>query len=286
MKRREFIQSLLAFLLAGEKFLSAESFNAVEVEGEDPYRITKKALETFGFKNFISRSDVVLVKPNIGWDRKPEQAANTNPYVVKAIVEEAYNAGAKKVLVLDNPCNHPRRTYIRSGIAKAASQAGAEVIYLRDSDLKQVDFKGEFVKKWKVYRQALEVDKIVNVPIVKHHSLARATLGMKNLMGLIGGRRGYLHRNIHVAVVDLAAFFKPHITIIDAYRVLTAHGPQGGNLKDVKLVKKVLITKDIAGADAWGAGVLGLTPQQLPCIAEAEARGLGNRRLRIKRLTV
>ena len=284
MKRREFIQAVMAFLFAGTELFPASTFDAVEATGENPYTLTKRALEAFGFRKYISRADVVLVKPNIGWDRRPEQAANTNPDVVKAIVEEAYNAGARKVLVFDNPCNHPRRTYIRSGIARAASSAGAKVIFLRDSDLKEIDLKGEFLKRWKVYKQALEVDKIINVPIVKHHSLARATLGMKNLMGLIGGNRGYLHRRINTAVVDLAEFFKPTITIIDAYRVLVAHGPQGGNLSDVRLQKKLLVTSNITGADVWGAALLGLTEKDLPCIEEAEKRGLGSKNLRIKKI--
>ena len=284
MKRREFIQAVMAFLFAGTELFPASTFDAVEATGENPYSLTKKALEAFGFNKYISRGDIVLVKPNIGWDRKPQQAANTNPDVIRAIVEETYNAGAKKVLVFDNPCNHPRRTYIRSGIAKAASSAGAKVIFLRDSDLKQVNLKGEFIKNWKVYKQALEVDKIINVPIVKHHSLAKATLGMKNLMGLIGGNRGYLHRKINVAIVDLAEFFKPTLTVIDAYRVLTAHGPQGGNLKDVRLEKRLLVTTNIAGADVWGAKVLGLTEKDLPCIEEAVSRGLGSKALKIKRV--
>lgn len=285
MRRREFIKAIIAGaslpLLAGK---TPVNFNAVEAYGNDPYKITWEALKSFGMKNVASRGEIVLVKPNIGWDRTPEQAANTNPMVVKAIIDAAFEAGAKKVLVLDNPCNAPKRTYYRSGIARVAKQAGAQVIFLRNSHLVNENLRGEFLKEWKVYRQALEVDRIIDVPIVKHHSLARATIGMKNLMGLIGGQRGYLHRYIDTAIVDLTQFFKPTLVVVDAYRVLKAHGPQGGSLKDVVLKKKVLVTRDIVAADYWGAKLLGLSQDQMKWIFEGEKRGLGKRKARILKI--
>ncbi len=281
MKRRDFFRFLMgsaAYFLLGGK----EKPQAVEAKGEDPYEITRRALRAFGLERVASRGDVVLVKPNIGWDRKPEQAANTNPYVVKAVVEAAYEAGAKKVLVLDNPCNPAKRTYYRSGIAREAKKAGAEVVFLRESHLVKKKIGGEFLKEWEVYRQALEVDRIIDVPIVKHHSLAGATIAMKNLMGIIGGRRGYLHRHIHTAVVDLTAFFKPTLYVIDAYRVLRAHGPVGGNLSDVILTKRVLVTSDPVGADAWGARLLGL--ENPPWVKIGEERGLGLRKMKVLKI--
>lgn len=285
MKRRDFIKAVIAGaalpLLKGK---TPGDFNAIEAYGEDPYKITWNSLKAFGLKNVASRGDVVLVKPNIGWDRRPEQAANTNPMVVKAIIEAAYQAGAKKVLVLDNPCNAAKRTYYRSGIAKVAREAGAQVIFLRDSHLVNEKINGEFLNEWKVYRQALEVDRIIDAPIVKHHSLARATIGMKNLMGLIGGQRGYLHRHIDTAIVDLTQFFKPSLVVVDAYRVLKAHGPQGGSLKDVVLKKKVFVTGDIVAADYWGAKLLGLSPEQMKWIFEGEKRGLGRKEARILKI--
>lgn len=282
MRRREFIKAIIAGaslpLLAGK---TPVNFNAVEAYGDDPYKITRDALKAFGLKNVASRGDVVLVKPNIGWDRRPEQAANTNPMVVKAIIDTAFEAGASKVFVFDNPCNVAKRTYYRSGIARAAKEAGARVIFLRDSHLVEERIKGEFLKEWKVYRQALEVDRIIDVPIVKHHSLARATIGMKNLMGLIGGMRGYLHRQIDTAIVDLAQFFKPSLIVVDAYRVLKAHGPQGGSLRDVVLKKKVLVTQDIVAADYWGAKLLDLSQDQMKWVFEGEKRGLGKRKAKV-----
>ncbi len=281
MKRRDFVKVLAAAVsLPFLAQVKNKGFEAVEVKGEDPYKMTWNGIRTFGLKNLASKGDLVLVKPNIGWDRTPEQAADTNPFIVKAIVEASYQAGAKKVIVFDNPCNVAKRTYLHSEIAMAAKKAGAEVIFLRDNHLITEKLKGEFLKEWKVYRQALEVDRIIDVPIVKHHSLARATIAMKNLMGIIGGRRGYLHRRIDTAIVDLAQFFRPSLVVVDAYRILKAHGPQGGNLSDVALKKKLFITKNIVAADYWGAKLLGLNESQMAWVTEGEKRGLGRRRVK------
>ena len=67
------------------------------VKGEDPYVNTIKAVEALGgMEKFVKKNSTVLIKPNIGWDRSPEQAGNTNPYVVAALVEMCFKAGAKR----------------------------------------------------------------------------------------------------------------------------------------------------------------------------------------------
>ena len=72
-----------------------------------------------GMTSFVSRGDVVVLKPNIGWDRTPEQAANTDPEVVAAVAEMCLAAGARSVHVFDRTCNDPRRCYVSSGIKVA-----------------------------------------------------------------------------------------------------------------------------------------------------------------------
>ncbi|HEX4786058.1 MAG TPA: DUF362 domain-containing protein, partial [Candidatus Sulfotelmatobacter sp.] len=160
------------------------------ITGDDPAELVRKGIEELGgIRRFISRGDVVLVKPNIGWDRTPEQAATTNPAVVGEIVRQCSAAGAKRVIVTDVSCNDPRRCFQRSGIAEAAQQAGAEVILPDPAMFKEVDLQGEVLRAWPVLSPFLNVDKVINVPIAKHHSLTGTTLGMKNWYGMLGGPR-------------------------------------------------------------------------------------------------
>lgn len=246
------------------------------VTGGDPATATAKVLDGLGgLGRFVSKGDVVLVKPNMAWDRTPEQAANTNPEVVGALVRLAYEQGAKKVKVFDNTCNTAQRCYERSGIAEAARQAGADVSFVEDRHFKKVLLGGESLEEWPVHREALEVDKIINVPVAKHHTLARLTLSMKNHMGLVGGRRSQLHQRIDVNVVDLTAFFKPQLTVLDATRVLTANGPQGGRMSDVRQLDTLVASTDWVAIDAYGATLFGMKGEDLGCVREAHERGLG-----------
>lgn len=271
---------------------STEPFPDIAVaKGKSPGAITRAAIEALGgMGRFVSRGDVVVVKPNMGWDRVPEQAANTNPEVIQALVEMAYNAGAKKVKVFDNTCNEARRCYVRSGIQKAAQSAGAQVSFLDPRRFKELDIPGgQTLKRWPIYTEALEADKIINVPIAKHHSLTRLTLGMKNWFGLLGGNRSHLHQQADQVIVDLGLVFKPVLTVLDAYRVLTANGPQGGSLADVQTLSTVAAGTDQVAIDSFGASLFGLKGSDLSYLAKAAKMSLGQldlNRLRIKRLVV
>ena len=247
------------------------------ITGDDPAQLAFQAIEELGgMRRFISRGDIVLVKPNIGWDRTPEQAANTNPDVVAEIVRQCVNAGAKKVIVTDTSCNDPRRCFQRSGIADAAQRAGAEVILPDPAMFKDVDLQGEVLRAWPVLSPFLNVDKVINVPIAKHHSLTGTTLGMKNWYGMLGGPRHQLHQKIHESLVDLADFVRPTLTMVDCYRILIRNGPTGGNLQDVLLKKTMVAGTDPVALDAYVAKAFwNLEVADLPYLKMAATRGLG-----------
>jgi len=247
------------------------------VQGEDPTLLARHAMDEMGgIRRFIGRGDIVLVKPNIGWDRTPEQAANTNPEVVAEIVRQSLDAGAKKVIVTDVSCNEPRRCFQRSGIAEAAQRAGAEVILPDPSKFKEVDLGGEVLRVWPVFEPFLNVDKVVNVPIAKHHALTGCTLGMKNWYGMLGGQRNQLHQKIHESLVDLADFVRPTLTVTDCYRILLRNGPTGGNLEDVLLKKTLVASTDPVAIDTYVAkSIWNLEVDELPYLKLAAKRGLG-----------
>jgi uncharacterized protein (DUF362 family) len=246
-------------------------------QGGEPRALVQAALASLGgISRFVHRQDVVVIKPNIAWDRTPEQAANTNPEVVAEVVSQCWHAGAKRVIVTDVSCNEPRRCFLRSGIQAAARAEGAEVI-LPNADLfREVDLGGVVLKSWPVFTPFLEADKIINLPIAKHHELTGCTLGMKNWYGILGGQRNRLHQQIHQSLADLASFMLPTLTIMDCYRILLRNGPTGGNLEDVALKKTVVAGTDPVALDAWVAKAYwNLDAEQLPYLQMAAARGLG-----------
>jgi uncharacterized protein (DUF362 family) len=242
---------------------------------EAAVRMTEQAIEAVGgMKRFVSRGSVVWVKPNIGWDRAPELAANTNPDVVATLVRLCFDAGAKTVKVGDNPCDIAQKTYVSSGIAEAARKAGAEIVFLDRSRFREMDIRGERVKMLPIFPGIVECDLVVNVPIVKHHGLAGATMCMKNYMGVIEKRKEF-HQDIATCLADLTRFIKPQLCVLDAVRILTAHGPRGGNPDDVALKMTLAAGVDPVALDAWGAEVMGHKPADIKSVVKGAEAGLG-----------
>lgn len=273
-------------LLHGAEKSSLSAIDLAVAQNGDPATLVQKAIDMLGgISRFVKKGNIVVVKPNIGWDRVPAQAATTNPEVVAEIVRLCLKSGASRVKVFDRTCNEARRCYLRSEIEKASSQAGAEVSHIYAQKFQDVKIpNGKELTSWEFYQDALKADVFINVPIAKHHSLSRVTLGLKNMMGVIGGNRGKIHNHFDVKIVDLNSVIQPHLTILDAVRVLMDNGPQGGNLNDVKDMKMIVAGIDPVAVDAYGATLFGIKPQELDFLQEAQSRGLG--RIELERLKI
>ncbi len=245
--------------------------------GESPAGLVHAVVDTLGgIGRFVAHGEVVVVKPNIGWDRPPAFAATTNPEMVAELVRMCREAGAARVIVTDVSCNDARASFDRSGIAAAAAAAGATVILPEPHRFKTVDVHGEVLADWPVLEPFVTADKIINLAIAKHHSLTGVTLGMKNWYGVIGGQRNRLHQKINESLADLTAFVTPALTIIDGYRVLVRNGPTGGSPADVEVRKTVVASADPVAADAWAAGTFfEIDVPRLPFLRLGEARKLG-----------
>ncbi|MBN2361237.1 MAG: DUF362 domain-containing protein [Deltaproteobacteria bacterium] len=269
----------------------ARSAGAVELaiaRGPDAAANVRRAIAALGgIEAFVRRGESVAIKPNVGWNRLAEQAANTNPEVVAEVVRLCLGAGSGAVWVTDYSVNDPERCFVRSGIAAAASAAGARVVLPDKSGFREVAAGGEILQAVDVLWPLVDADRVINLPCVKQHGLSLATLSLKNWYGAIGGHRVRLHQDIHRSIVDLAALFKPTLTVLDATRVLTANGPSGGSLDDVERLDTVAAGVDEVALDAWGCTLLGLVPTDVGFVAEAQRRGLGRadfRSLRVEEI--
>jgi uncharacterized protein (DUF362 family) len=272
-KKEAIFTGQLSFEVAADKNFPVLTL----AENNDHVNALLKALDAIGgIGRFVKEGERVTIKPNVGWDRTPAQAANTNPMLVGEMVRLCLEAGAAEVIVTDVTCNEARRTFLRSGIRKATEKAGGKVILPVDEDFMTVNLGGKLLTDWKVLRYFLETDRLINMPIVKHHSLSGCTIGMKNLYGILGGRRNQLHQQIDQSIIDLAAFSRPTLTVVDATRVLLRNGPQGGSLSDVDEKHTVMCATDQVAADSRACEFLGLTGENVGHVMGAEKAGLGS----------
>ncbi len=296
MDRREFIEQVAAWsagaCLAAPLFdvravMAAEAGSKempllVVAKGKDYQALVETVLKPLGgISAFVKKGDRVVVKPNIGWDRTPELASNTHPDVVKAVVKHCLDAGASRVMVFDRSVNDPRRCYARSGIKAAVEALGDSRVkceYVVERDYIPVKIAGnKSLDEFNFNRNSIppECDCYINVPVAKHHGQARLTLGMKNVMGVIGGNRGIIHRDLNRRIADLNLVVRPKLTIIDATRILLRHGPTGGKIEDVKVLDTLIASADTVAADAYATTLFGMKPKDLGSTVAAAALGLG-----------
>lgn len=295
MDRRDFLKktisggiaagSTLAFpgvgkLLAAPKGLG---YDLVAVRGGEPDQMFDSAMASMGgMHTFVPRGSRVLVKPNIGWDVPPERGGNTHPALVGRIIEHCLSAGAREVSVFDHTCDNWRRCYTNSGIESAVKGAGGKMVsgdsegYYKTVSVPQ----GQRLKTAKVHEALLNADVFINVPVLKHHSSAMLTIGMKNLMGVVWDRR-YWHRNdLHQCIADFASFRRPDLTVVDAYNVMKRNGPRGVSVSDVVSMKAQIVSTDPVAADAAGAKLFGTNPADIRHIQIASDMNLGQMNLK------
>lgn len=293
MKRRTFIKNSLkiglgagATLAFGSRIKSyaadmtskISNYDLVAIKGGAPDVMFDRAILSLGgIKKFVKPNQTVVVKPNIGWDVPPERAGNTNPALVRQIVKQCVDAGAKDVYVFDHTCDNWSNCYRNSGIEAAVKDAGGKIVPGNTEKYYQrVDVPGgKNLTDAKVHELILESDVFINVPVLKSHGGAKLTISMKNLMGVVWDRRFWHRNDLHQCIADYATFRKPDLNVIDAYLVMKQNGPRGVSTADVVALKSQIISTDMVAADAAAAKLFGLDPAEVPHIGMADQLKVG-----------
>ncbi len=284
MKRRDFLKAALGtgFYLTVRRLFpdSLTDYDVGIARGKDYAKATEEAVRLVGGINtYVKPGDIVVVKPNIAFNRPPELKATTDPTIVRTLIHLCFQALASKVYVFDRTCDNPKLTYVNSGIEKAAESAGARVLYVdsvTNKLYKTIAIRGaEVLKDTSVNRYVLESDVFINVPVAKHHSSAGLTLGMKNLMGITGDNRGKWHWHLHESISDINMGVKSHLTIIDATNIMFQNGPTGGRTDYLKRLDTIIASPDIVSADATAARLFDKDPHSIGYIAKGNEKGIG-----------
>lgn len=245
-----------------------------------PYRkaTVNKAIELLGgIERFVKVGETVAIKPNVAFASSPMLGATARPELVAEVVRLCYKAGAKLVIVTDNPINDPASCFTLSGIGKAANEAGAKVILPKDRLFKYTTLAGgKLIRNWPVFFGPFEnADKLIGISPVKGHARAGASMAMKNWYGLLGGRRNVFHQDINTIIAELSMMVKPTFIILDGTEVMMTNGPTGGSVSDLRRANTMVASTDMVAADSYGCTLLGLTVSDLPYLTKAERAGAG-----------
>ena len=293
MHRRDFVRYMAALGLvsgAGRLVLPEEVWAmaplvtpqplVAKAQGTNYAQLVGDTIQALGgMKKFVNAGEVVVVKPNMAWDRPPEMAANANPAVVRQVVELCLEAGAKQVKVLDYTCDDARKAYATSGIQAAVEglkDPRAKMQFVDERGFVEVQIeKARALKKWSFYKDILEADRFINIPVAKQHSEARLTMCLKNMMGAIGPWRGRIHVGLHQNIADMNLILRPDLHVLDATRILLRNGPKGGRIEDVAVKNLVFAGTDPVALDALGTELFGMKPADIGYITRAHQAGRG-----------
>jgi uncharacterized protein (DUF362 family) len=258
----------------------------VAVKNNEPDVLFDKAMSLMGgMSRFVKKGQTVVVKPNIGFAKAPEMGATTNPLLVKSVVEHCILAGAKKVYIFDNVAASSygvaHTCYKKSGIEAAAKDRGAFVAPGdHEKYYQKVDVPGaKNLVSTAVHELILEADVFINVPVLKNHRYTQFTCAMKNLMGVVWDRMEYHYTDLEQSIAEFCLFKKPDLNIVDAYRVMLRHGPQGNGPEDLVLMKTLLVAPDILAIDTAAAKIFGLEPESIRYLQIGHDLGLGTTKL-------
>jgi uncharacterized protein (DUF362 family) len=312
MRRRDFLEALaiggaaVSLKMAGGMDIMAQTIKSAQPEkttdlvavmGGEPGAMFQRAIaEMGGMGKFVKKGQRVVIKPNIGWDRKPELAANTNPQLIEELVRQCLAAGAKEVTVFDHTCDDWIKCYRSSGIEAAAKTAGAKVVpaheesYYREVSLP----KGKTLKKAQIHQAILDSDVWINVPVLKHHGGANLSISMKNYMGIVWDRKIFHREDLQQCIADICTYEKqPVLNVVDAYRVMKTNGPQGRSVSDVMQTKGLFISQDIVAVDTAAAKffnqVREMPLEKVAYLANGQALKLGTMdidHLNVKRIKI
>jgi len=248
-------------------------------EGSERIKTVDKAIDMLGgIERFVKPGETVVIKPNVAFATPAMLCATANPELVAEVVRLCYDRGkARKVIVTDNPINDPASCFTLSGVGKAASAAGAEVVLPKDNLFRNTTLAGgELIKDWPIFFGPFsKADKVIGITPVKNHHRAGASMSMKNWYGLLGGRRNIFHQDINTIIAELSMMVKPTLVILDGTEVMMTNGPTGGSLSDLRRANTLIASTDCVAADAYGCGLLGMKITDLPYLSKAEKAGAG-----------
>ena len=255
--------------------------------GDSPARNGLAAVEALGgFGRFVRAGDVVAIKPNPVGRNRPEDAINTHPDLLEAVIRECKRVGAKEVIVFSND---EQRSFVANGLAAAIERAGGTLQALGQVDQfrEVVVPRGRILRTERLAATLLDADVFINMPIAKHHAGSEVTGAMKNLMGVNWDRLHFHQTDLHQCIAELSSAVRPDLIIMDANYVLLTNGPAGPG--EVRNAKQVIASVDPVAVDAFITRAFFGEPARIGHIQAAYDLGVGEMdlaKLRIQELNV
>ncbi len=298
LSRRDFLKASLAastfFGLGAGRALAGPPLEAAKIKrivsvvrGTKMDKMLTSAMQPFGgMKRFVRTGMQVVIKTNASFANAPDWGNNTSPELLTAVAKACRESGARRVLVLDYPLMRGAEALDMNGTAAAVAKLkGVELRVLgAEHEFRKVKVPGgEALHEVAIAREVLDCDLLINLPVAKAHDAVAASIGMKNLMGIIWDRAVF-HTGMEIdrGIADLNRVLRPGLTIVDMTRIMVSNGPRGPG--EVVTTEKLVVGIDPVAVDSVALGQARFNgrrfrPKQLRYLLHAHKAGLGEIRL-------
>jgi len=283
-----------------------ESFavSIAKIKNDNIAFAVEEAIDLLGGINSVTKGkDRIMLKPNLV---APLPTATTNPEVIKTLALMMKRAG-KDVLIGEGSSVAPgfnlegeevfrtrkkdildpmqQSVFDNLGYSDLAASLNVPLVNLHTGEMAEVEIPDGFVfNKITLHKELTDIDLLCSVPMMKTHTLAQVTLGMKNVVGLYPGIiyqsvRGHMHdlasriepSGTASAIVDMVRVNKLGLVVIDAHMAMEGEGPTGGTPLKMDLI--IAGTNPLA-TDMIASAVMGFSPDEIPTFIWANKAGM------------
>ena len=251
-----------------------------DYKSEEIYRALKRSLSLLGgLENILRPKSKVFVKINhLSPSSSADEAIVTHPAFAKEVLRLLLELNLE-ITVGDDIQSKGKDGFFVSGHRQVCNDLGIRLVNLKETGFREINCKGQILKKVFISPLLLEADSILNLPKLKTHSFTVFTGAVKNMFGIIpyGLRLDYHRQYIKSDVfsqmlVDIFSCVPPHLTIMDGIVAMEGEGPSGGNAKRVSVI---VASQDAVAVDAVASKIVGFNPMNIFTTQNAHERGLG-----------
>ncbi|MFB3924467.1 MAG: DUF362 domain-containing protein [Syntrophales bacterium] len=221
-----------------------------------------RALDLIGGpEQFMDHNDVIMLKPNLNGTE-----GFTDIRLAESMIRLILDFRVKRLLIAESCFGNPGMTdmfFNKTGYSGLAKRYGIDLINLNKSEAVETRVKKPLIlDRLKIAREVFEVDRIINMPVMKVHYATGVTLSLKNLKGLLVGdeKRRFHEVGLDRAIVDLNNTIKPDLNIIDCISCMERMGPRGGDVVNLNLL---IAGRDCAEVDYVGMEIMGYRPDEV-----------------------
>ena len=253
------------------------------IYGKDAAAMTTKLIESIPLEDMIGdRSTQVVIKPNLVVPAKPESGATTHMGIISALIEYLQDHGFGNITIAEGSWvgSNTEDAFRLNGYYKIRDKYGVKLVDTKKDRFRKLTYDGLTME---VSETMLNAGFFINLPVLKGHCQTLMTCCLKNMKGCLSDRskRDFHRWGLMQPIAALNMLVKPSLHIIDSISG-DLDFEEGGNPVETD---RMMIGIDPVLLDAYGASLMGFSPEEVEYIPIAESYGRGSMDIESAKIT-